>query len=239
MPQRPSELKPGVILYAGAGRRRERRNAIAPLLGQSAAAPRGILLFVVGGLLLLVVVLGVLTIVAARPAAAHASLIASDPPAGVTLDAAPSQVALTFSEQVEQQFARVTVTDPEGQRVDNGEIAVAGEQVDVPLESLKRSGTYRVAYRVASADSHPIEGEYTFAVALDQAAGSPATRSPSTAEPARSEPSPAATEPDTAPAAAQTARGSGPIWLLSVGVALAAAAVAYLLRRRRNQSARA
>lgn len=187
--------------------------------------------------LLVVILLGVVTILSARPAAAHASLIASDPPEDAALDDAPTQVTLTFSEQVEHQFARVEVTASDGARVESGEATVDGAQVSMPLASLTRVGTYRVSYHVVSADSHPIEGEYTFEVTHAAAAASPPPQMSSAAsEPVANAPSPAASELDAAPTAAEAARESRPNWLLTAAAAVIALACAYLLLRRRGRS---
>ncbi|MFI9601821.1 copper resistance CopC/CopD family protein [Streptomyces sp. NPDC052043] len=115
-------------------------------------------------LMLLLAVAGVL-LAGAAPASAHAALTGSDPQQGVVVDKAPSQVSLTFSEQVAMNDDSLRVLDPKGNRVDTGKPAnVSGTTYAVRLHGGLPDGTYTVAYQVISADSHPVGGAYTFSI---------------------------------------------------------------------------
>ncbi|MFF8191421.1 copper resistance CopC/CopD family protein [Streptomyces bobili] len=103
-------------------------------------------------------------------ASAHAALTGSDPAQGTVVDKAPTQVSLTFSEQVSTDADAVRVLDPKGKRVDTGEpSAVGGTTYSVPLHSGLPDGTYTVTYQVVSADSHPVAGAYTFSIGAPSA----------------------------------------------------------------------
>jgi copper transport protein len=104
----------------------------------------------------------------ALPAAAfaHAALLRTVPEASRTLNAAPPQVALTFSEAVEPRFAIVSVTDAGGHLVTAGKphrSAADVDTLDVPLQKVPE-GWYLVFWRVISVDGHPVRGAFTFAV---------------------------------------------------------------------------
>ncbi|MEV8600339.1 copper resistance protein CopC [Streptomyces griseoviridis] len=115
-------------------------------------------------MLLILAVTGML-LAGAGPASAHAALTGSDPAQGVVVDKAPTQVSLTFSEQVALSDASLRVLDPKGARVDTGKPTnVSGTTYAVPLHSGLADGTYTVTYQVVSADSHPVAGAYTFSV---------------------------------------------------------------------------
>lgn len=115
-------------------------------------------------ILLLLAVTGML-LAGAGPASAHAALTGSDPAQGVVVDKAPTQVSLTFSEQVALSDGSLRVLDPKGKRVDTGKPAgVSGTTYAVRLHSGLADGTYTVAYQVVSADSHPVAGAYTFSI---------------------------------------------------------------------------
>jgi copper transport protein len=119
----------------------------------------------VAWLLALPLLLAVLVVGGAGPAAAHASLDSSDPAAGSTVPAAPAAVTLRFSEGVETGLGGVKVLDPGGKRVDSGnpEHGIGGAStVRVKLLAGLAPGTYTVAWRVVSDDSHPIGGAFTF-----------------------------------------------------------------------------
>lgn len=103
-------------------------------------------------------------VVTAPVAAAHSVLVSVDPEDGSSLDASPEQVALTFNEEVNQNFASVAVTS--GEDTTNravGEPVVDGPTVSVPVEDLE-PGAYTVGYRVTSADGHVVTGSSVFTV---------------------------------------------------------------------------
>lgn len=100
----------------------------------------------------------------ATPAAAHASLVASSPPAGAAVTIAPTEVELIFSEDVTAPSI-IAVTGPGGSQVAAGPTQVRNALVVQPLTSLTAAGVYKIAYRVVSADGHPVSGELTFTYA--------------------------------------------------------------------------
>ncbi|MGW1890379.1 copper resistance CopC/CopD family protein [Streptomyces sp. NPDC002004] len=130
--------------------------------------------------MLFLAVTGVL-IAGAAPASAHAALTASDPRQGAVVDRAPVQVQLTFSEKVAMSDGSVRVLDPAGKRVDTRKVTeLGGTTYGVGLRRGLSDGTFTVAYQVVSADSHPVNGAFTFSVGApsktrvtlpDQAAG--------------------------------------------------------------------
>ncbi|QGV79685.1 copper resistance CopC/CopD family protein [Streptomyces ficellus] len=101
-------------------------------------------------------------------ASAHAALTGSDPKDGAVLDSAPTGVTLTFSEQVAMGEDAIRVLEPSGKRADTGELrdlcAGAVVKYGVDLHAGLPKGTYTVAWRAVSADSHPISGAFTFSV---------------------------------------------------------------------------
>ncbi|MFJ8731703.1 copper resistance protein CopC [Streptomyces bauhiniae] len=114
--------------------------------------------------LLLLAVTGAL-FAGAAPASAHAALTGSDPAQGVVVDRAPTQISLTFSEQVALGDNSLRVLDPKGKPVQSGKPAnVSGTTYAVRLHAGLADGTYTVAYQVVSADSHPVAGAYTFSI---------------------------------------------------------------------------
>lgn len=104
-----------------------------------------------------------LVLLAPSPAGAHASLTATSPADGAALDTAPTEVRLSFSENVTATVGAIRVLDRDGERVDRGSVEVDGSDLVAPLEELS-DGSYVVAWRVVSADSHPIHGSFTFVV---------------------------------------------------------------------------
>jgi copper transport protein len=130
-------------MITGAGRPAVRRWALRALA--------------VGWLAALALVLG------APPAAAHASLISSDPAEGEVLAEAPDDVVFTFDERVSLIDGSIQVFDAAGEAVES---SAAGEDevVTADLPDELSNGTYVVAWRVVSADGHPISGSLTFSI---------------------------------------------------------------------------
>ena len=107
-----------------------------------------------------------LVVVAAAPASAHATLLTTDPQNGGVYDKPPSQGKLRFSEPVEVSLGGIRVFSSDRDRVVTGSPEHPGgtqSEVAVSLPGLD-DGTYVVTWRVISADSHPVEGAFTFQV---------------------------------------------------------------------------
>ncbi|MEU8791844.1 copper resistance protein CopC [Streptomyces sp. NPDC048643] len=115
-------------------------------------------------LLLFLAVAGAL-LAGAAPASAHAALTGSDPQQGTVVAEAPSQISLTFSEQVSMNDSSLRVLDPQGKRVDTGGPSdLGGSTYGVKLHAGLPDGTFTVTYQVVSADSHPVSGAFTFSI---------------------------------------------------------------------------
>jgi copper transport protein len=105
----------------------------------------------------------VATMASPSPALAHATLESSTPSNGEVLSRAPRQVVLRFDEPVESAFGSVRVYDESARRVDEGRTTrPEANAVAVGLPSDLPRGTYTVAWRVVSSDSHPVSGAFVF-----------------------------------------------------------------------------
>ncbi|WP_107054573.1 FixH family protein [Streptomyces sp. NRRL S-350] len=108
-----------------------------------------------------------LMLAGAGPASAHATLDSTDPRQNSVVATAPQAVTLTFSESVSLSSDSVRVLDPAGRAVDTGGPAHAdgkGNTARVGLKGGLANGTYTVAWRAVSEDSHPVGGAFTFSV---------------------------------------------------------------------------
>lgn len=116
---------------------------------------------------------------------AHAVLEATTPLADAVLPAPPPTVTLTFDEAVALPPSALRVFDPGGVEVDDGRVTHPPghpDQVRVGLRAGSAQGSYTVAWRVVSADTHPVSGAWTFSVghpsATSAAIPPPTTGSP-------------------------------------------------------------
>jgi len=97
---------------------------------------------------------------------AHAFLDHAEPRVGATVQAAPTQLKLWFTQEIEPAFSTVKVFDSAGRRVDKGDAQVDSanrELMRVSVEALG-SGDYTVAWRAVSVDTHVTEGDFVFHV---------------------------------------------------------------------------
>ncbi|MEU2146026.1 MULTISPECIES: copper resistance CopC family protein [Streptomyces albovinaceus subgroup] len=177
--------------------------------------------------------LGVLA-VGAPLAAAHTDLDSSTPVAEASLAEVPESVTLTFSDPMDQKYAKVAVTGPDKKPAGQGSPRVDGKRVTIALDPQAPAGEYSVGYRVVSADGHPVSGSYTFTV-------QPRKASPSPTAPTSETPTAPSTPP--APAAgAQAASDSGgsagmsTAAVTAAGVLMAAGAAGYIMLRRKRVS---
>lgn len=107
-------------------------------------------------------------IATAGPAAAHATLVGTDPGEGARLDEAPQEVTLEFSEGVSLGAGYARVLTAEGDQVAGDDAVVDGRVLRIPLPDDLDDGGYLVTYRVVSADSHPISGAFSFVVGVGE-----------------------------------------------------------------------
>ncbi|MDT0403127.1 MULTISPECIES: copper resistance CopC/CopD family protein [Streptomyces] len=111
---------------------------------------------------LLVLLLG-----GAAPASAHAALRGADPEDGSVLKSAPTHITLTFTESVGLLEDSFRVYSPDNRRIHLGEPRHADDASDTARAKLPgglADGTYTVAWRVISADSHPVSGAFSFSI---------------------------------------------------------------------------
>jgi methionine-rich copper-binding protein CopC len=103
---------------------------------------------------------------ASVPALAHAHLVKAVPAAGGKLHDPPSEVTLRFNEKLEPAFSSVIVRDAAGKQIDKGDGKVDTSDrtlIRVTLPTLE-PGVYKVEWRAMSADTHKINGDFTFKV---------------------------------------------------------------------------
>lgn len=120
----------------------------------------------------------------AGAASAHAVLEHTDPAAGAILPARPRLVTLTFGEAVQLPPNAIRVFDPSGAEIDAAAPYHPGSApatVGVDLRPGVVAGSYTVAWRIISADTHPVSGAFVFSVGHPSATTAPAVHGGSVA----------------------------------------------------------
>jgi copper resistance protein C len=144
--------------------------------------------------------LGGLAVLAAGPAAAHSIVVSTDPADGAQLNRGPAKVSLTFNENLQTSFPALTVVGPDGNLWSKGQPTIDGPVISVPVGDLGPAGKYTVAYRVTSADGHPVSGTRSFTLTT-AGAGTPG---------------PKAAGADGNPVASGGSGGGVPLWVFIV-----------------------
>lgn len=126
-------------------------------------------------LAIVVAVLGLSTGIAS----AHASVITSTPVDGQSVPTSPSEISVTFSENVSTLSGGLSVLNADGKSVALEPTQIVnGRTLTAAPSTTLTDGTYVVTYRVLSADGHPVNGSLLFGVgagALDRSAKPAAT----------------------------------------------------------------
>lgn len=103
------------------------------------------------------------TVGAAQPAVAHADLVSTTPTAGEALAEAPDAVELRFDEPVRLVDGAIRLLTADAEPTPLPATAVDATVV-VELPALAPDAAYSVAWRVVSADGHPVGGVLSFTI---------------------------------------------------------------------------
>jgi methionine-rich copper-binding protein CopC len=108
----------------------------------------------------------VLMLIAPHLALAHAFLDHAEPRVGAKVAKAPQEVRIWFTQELEPAFSNIRVFDSEGKQVDKKDSHLDPKDKSVLIVSLPSSpaGTYKVAWRVVSVDTHRTDGDFKFVV---------------------------------------------------------------------------
>ncbi|HEV2187479.1 MAG TPA: copper homeostasis periplasmic binding protein CopC [Stellaceae bacterium] len=109
---------------------------------------------------------GALAIGAATSAWAHAFLDHASPAVGSTVAAAPAELQLFFTQELEPAFSGVTLSSGDGRAIATGAAAIDPQnraEMVLKLPPLA-PGHYRVSWHAVSVDTHRTEGAFTFDV---------------------------------------------------------------------------
>lgn len=107
---------------------------------------------------------------------AHGGLKSSVPASGASLNVAPTEIRLVFTEAVELAFTRVELRGPNGavQLMAPSFTGADRRTVVSPIAAQLAAGQYTVTWQVAGADGHPVRGSFTFAIGPDASGLAPA-----------------------------------------------------------------
>ena len=110
--------------------------------------------------------LSVLALAFSPLAFAHATLLASSPSKGQTLDAPPIELHLTFNEHVEARYCRIKLVSADGRNVDadRPHADKADPNAIVASVPVLRAGTWRARWTAVGGDGHKTHGDFSFTI---------------------------------------------------------------------------
>lgn len=100
-------------------------------------------------------------------AGAHAFPVTSDPRAGAAVEKAPSQIVITFDDEIEPAFSKIRVENLYKKAVDRNDSHLDSKNHKILIVGLPTAlppGEYRVNWNVLSVDGHRTEGYFTFKI---------------------------------------------------------------------------
>ena len=105
--------------------------------------------------------------ISSHQALAHAHLVGTIPEKGATIHAAPKEVMLHFSEDLETSMCKMTVKNTKnGKVVSEGKPKISGSDansLEVTLNPLKsEKASYTVNWKAVSKDTHTMQGTFEF-----------------------------------------------------------------------------
>jgi copper transport protein len=98
-------------------------------------------------------------------ASAHLALRNTSPAADARLERAPDAITLRFTQRPQVGFSRLSLIGPSGAIVLGAITADTGNALRVSIPAVLGPGSYTVQWQTASADGHPLRGEFRFTIA--------------------------------------------------------------------------
>jgi methionine-rich copper-binding protein CopC len=176
-----------------------------------------------GRLLIVPTIVAMLALMSVNSVSAHAQYKSSDPPTNGTVQKAPAQVAITFSEETDPLKSGGSVTDASGTTVSTGFKVDLNQRTNMTIDLKPNlpNGVYTVKWNTFTDDDNGIaNGTFTFTVqaaaagtgtattgTAPAATTAPATTTAATATVAATV-APTATRPATTPVATGTGGGA-------------------------------
>ena len=185
-----------------------------------------------------------LSVLMAPTGSAHADLQVSTPEDGESLEVAPEKIRLTFSEELFEELVEISILDAAGDLYSTIKVEQTpppGTDVIFPWPPQAPPGEYSIAYRVVSADGHPLTGtiSFSYATTAPEPTSSDSTPSAESSTPASS---PTASAPSASPAnesstSSSTDSSSGtPLVVLGVVLLLGVIAASAIIVRARQRN---
>jgi copper resistance protein C len=104
-------------------------------------------------------------LLAATAVMAHPQIITRSPAAGAVLKAAPQEVKVVFSEELEILLSNAKIEGPDGKLIATGPLATDKTRTAliIPIKGRLKAGVYTVSWTIAT-EEHDMPGRYRFEI---------------------------------------------------------------------------
>jgi methionine-rich copper-binding protein CopC len=190
---------------------------------------------------LIVIMIAALIWALPTTAMAHSKLQSATPAVDAKIDASPQSIEMVFNTKIEK-ISTFMLFNEAGEQIETGDAKVDGDTMSGILPSPLDNGSYTVKWTIIGADSHAVEGEYSFSVEAPAAPSPSPTPEPETSVTPTVSPSAeaSATHLPTDASDGQDAEEEDPLKELTsspisavVGIAAVGAVLVLMLRRRK------
>ena len=101
------------------------------------------------------------------PVLAHSSLVRSDPGDGASLQTAPNEIRMWFTEPIKAGLSSIEVRDAAGRQIDQRDLRADKKEpalVRLSLPANLGPGAYKVIWSAVAQDLHVARGSFNFRV---------------------------------------------------------------------------
>ncbi|WP_180316705.1 copper resistance CopC family protein [Shouchella shacheensis] len=167
---------------------------------------------------------------------AHSHYESSTPGDGEVMQEPVNEISITFDGGIEE--GNVEVTGENGETISVRDIEVESPEITATLEEPLENGEYTVSWHQISADTHTVEGDFTFSVdAAEDEGATPEDEAEAESEAATEEQQEEASDEQTGAVETEQTEenesGSAMLWIsIIAAIAFIAVLVAYAKKRK-------
>ncbi|MCK1709116.1 MULTISPECIES: copper homeostasis periplasmic binding protein CopC [unclassified Bradyrhizobium] len=113
------------------------------------------------------IILAIAAVLHAGAGYAHPELRSAEPAAGLATTMSPTQIRITFNENVILQFSGIELKDQAGKIMPTGKPTIDPankKSLIVPVNEQLPPGDYKVEWHAVSDDTHRVKGNYAFTI---------------------------------------------------------------------------
>ncbi|HZL36458.1 MAG TPA: copper resistance CopC family protein [Tepidisphaeraceae bacterium] len=114
----------------------------------------------------IIAVLLATVLTARQTASAHAFLDRAEPKVGAKIAKPPAEIKIWFTQELEPAFSKIQIFDSDGKQLDKKDSHLDSKDRKLLIVGVPKlaAGSYKVSWRVVSADTHRTQGNFKFTI---------------------------------------------------------------------------